>query len=316
VMNSENYQRTIGNITDGEFGTGKCAAFGVGGILSIKTVKNKLLNHIEIHKKDIEATTGTNEVPVRVLIENQKDDSEDGTLVEISELSEHAKKFNINLIEKKIINTVKNKKDVNIWLQDELIEILIPEIDITKRFDTNKFANLDKYLGKNTVLTINVSQAPLDRDEQGVSIYSNTIYHQKTLAGQENKSFSLYIFGEIDLEELDSDEHEISPYLNDRNGLNKQNPMAKALIMFIGNSIEEVYKILEERDKEKKDELENKKLKKLEENIEKKINDHFQKLPHDLEDKLGGSKNLSKRLSADLKEILKKVHRLLWKIQK
>ena len=153
-------------------------------------------------------------------------------------------------------------------------------------------------------MKIHVSKSPLERPN-GISIYSNTIFHEITLAGKENKNFSPYIFGEIDLVELDNQD-EISAYLNTRDGLNMQNPLVKALIAFIGNSIETVYSDLDTIEKDKKNDLENRKLKKLEENIAKKINEHFNNLPHDLEDKLGGSKSFSNKLSDDLKEIFKK----------
>ena len=104
VMNGENSERAKGNITDGEFGTGKSAALGVGNILSVKTVRDGLLNHIEIHKEDVRDTSSTDDVPVRHLIENEKTDALDGTLIEIKELNPQAKKYKLTLIRNKIIS--------------------------------------------------------------------------------------------------------------------------------------------------------------------------------------------------------------------
>lgn len=306
VMHGENYDRKKGKNTEGLFGTGKSAAFGIAEILSIKTVKNKRLNHIEIHKQDILSTKDTDLVPIREIEINKEIDNENGTLIEIKKLTKSAKQFNENAIKKKIKDTIKLKKGVRVWFQDDLVEVLPPEVEFEKTFSTQDFKILEPHLSKNYLLTIKVSKAPLEKEDKGVAIYSNKVYLGTTLAGQDTKQHINYIFGDLDVDELDNPKLEVKPFLNSRDGLNFHSPLVKALNIFIGNKIEEVHSILEEKDKLEKERLDAKKDRKLADAIENKLNEHLKKLQDQFLNKLEGSNRQSNKLQgSSLDEMFK-----------
>ncbi len=305
IMHGENEDRKKGYMVDGLFGTGKIAAFGVGNILSIKTVKDGLLNHIEIHRKDIEKTKGTETVPIRQIAVNKKvEEEENGTQIEIRDLKKSAKKFNEKNIKKKIKDTIRMKNGVEVWFQNNKIEIHQPEIDFERKFETKDYKSLNDLLKKNSTLTIKVTKSPLEKSDSGICIYSQSVFHEATLAGQELKTFSDYIYGDIDVPELD-DDHDIKSFLNDRSGLNNKSPLVRKLIEFVGNKIEDVYQILEDREKEKKDEHEKNKLHKLESDISKMLNEKAQRMVDQLDSKLFGSGKSNKLLGNVHKEMFK-----------
>ena len=47
-------------------------------------------------------------------------------------------------------------------------------------------------------LYLKVAKAPLDEDTRGVSIFSNGVWHETTLAGIDGKDMANYLFGEIE----------------------------------------------------------------------------------------------------------------------
>ena len=307
VMHGENYDRKKGKNTDGLFGTGKSAAFGIAEILSIKTVKNKLLNHIEIHKKDIMSTKDTDFVPIKEIEINKEIDADNGSLIEIKNLTKSAKQFNENAISKKIKDTIRLKKGVRVWFQDDLIEVIQPEVEFEKTFNTQDFKFLETHLSKDYLLTIKVARSPLEKEDKGIAIYSNKVYLGTTLAGQDTKTHINYIFGELDVDELDNPKLEVKPFLNTRDGLNVHSPLVKALNIFIGNKIEEVHSILEEKDKLEKEKLDAKKDRKLADAIEKKLNDHLKKLQDQFLSKLDGKNIHNNKMRGErLEEMFKK----------
>ena len=74
----------------------------------------------------------------------------------------------------------------------------------------------------------------------GIAIFGNGVWHETTLAGLERKEYAEYLFGEIDAPRLD-DEHELSPFdATRRQQLNRENPLVRRLISFIGRCLDEV----------------------------------------------------------------------------
>lgn len=274
IMHGENFDRKQGVITDGFFGSGKSAAFGVGKILSVKTVQNGLLNHIEIHENDIKENKNLDLAPIRHIVDNEKADAPNGTLIEIKDLKSHAKKFDEKSIKKSITRAIKHKKDVDVWFQGELIEIIPPEIDYSREFNSKDYQPLEKHKLGNKILKISVAKSPLEKDDKGIAVYSKTIFLDNTLAGMDTHQHSHYITGEISVDELDND-FEINAYNQSRSGLNKSNPLVRDLFGFIGSSIQNVLQEIDENEKNKKKELNEKKLNKLASETANKINDYF-----------------------------------------
>lgn len=61
-------------------------------------------------------------------------------------------------------------------------------------------------------LVIKVSKVPLDADLRGISIFSNRVWHETTLAGSEAREMTQYVFGEVDVPRLDEDTSASPPF--------------------------------------------------------------------------------------------------------
>lgn len=85
VMHGENLDRRAGRSGRGRFGTGKSAAFGIGGRLWVTSIRAGVLNKVELTRAAVEGA-GPAEVPVRILEENVATTSQNGTTVEVSEI--------------------------------------------------------------------------------------------------------------------------------------------------------------------------------------------------------------------------------------
>ena len=125
-------------------------------------------------------------------------------------------------------------------------------------------------------LVIKISKAPLEQDLRGISIFSNGVWHETTLAGSENKEMAQYIFGEIEVPKLDDDKSPIAPFDISRSmRLNPENEIVRALYAFIGQRVEVVRRALAEEDKKRKSEEEMKRLTKQAAEIARVINEDF-----------------------------------------
>lgn len=126
------------------------------------------------------------------------------------------------------------------------------------------------------MLTIKIAKAPLEEGLRGVSIFSNRIWLETTMAGFEGKEMSQYIFGDIDVPLLDKDSSQVKAFTASRDmKLNPNNEIVQALYVFIGIKIDEVRRELVKADKIRKQSEEAKKLNKQAEEIARVINEDF-----------------------------------------
>ncbi len=100
----------------------------------------------------------------------------------------------------------------------------------------------------------------------------------------ENKEFSNFLFGEIDVPILEDKEWAIPPFDNTRNNmLNPQNPVVVTLLGWISEELEKVRLDLVDEDKKRKASLEAKKLRKEAKKIAEILNTDFNKMMEDFE---------------------------------
>ena len=103
-------------------------------------------------------------------------------------------------------------------------------------------------------LVIKVSKAPLEEDSRGISVFSNGVWHETTLAGSEGREMSQFIFGEIDVPKLDEDKSPIPPFDVSRSmRLNADNDLVRAIHSFIGMKVEFVRRSLFEAEKKRRE---------------------------------------------------------------
>jgi hypothetical protein len=247
VMHGENLDRKGGTPGRGRFGTGKSAAFGIGDLLRVTSVRDARRSVVELSRVDLEASSSGDPVPVRVLQREVPCSESNGTIIEIEQI--HLKSLDqpacIKFIERHLARWPKNCTVIVNNIECEYAE---PPILEQRRF---KASGVAKEILGDVEMVIKVSKIPVDPELRGISIYSNEVWHETTLGTAEGKGMSEYFIGEIDVPKLDSDTSPISPFdLSRSMHLNPNNEVVAALYAFISQSIEQVRRDLVERDRQ------------------------------------------------------------------
>src|SRR5437867_6141229 len=251
VMHGENIDRKEGRPGRGRFGTGKSAAFGIASVLRIVTVRNTKRSIIQLSRADIEKMTSEDPITVKKVEKELATDQPDGTIIEIEGV--HLRALDqagiIHYIERQLARWPKN---ATVFVNNHECEFEEPPIKEVKRFRTD--GETKDVLG-DVELVIKVSKAPLEQELRRVSIFSNAVWHETTLAGSENKEMAQYIFGEIEVPKLDDDKSPIAPFDVSRSmRLNPENEVVRELYAFIVQNVEVVRRALAEEDKKRKSE--------------------------------------------------------------
>ncbi len=272
VMHGENPDRLAGEPGRGRFGTGKSAAFGIGDVLRLTTVKAGKRTKVELRRADLEAMNSVDPVPVKTIERETATSQANGTLIEIENV--HLRSLDqpavIHYIERHLARW---PRDVTVIVNNHECEFAEPPIERVETFRPSD--EEAKTLG-DVELKIKVSKSPLDDDLRGVSIFSKGVWHETTLAGTEGKDMSEYLFGELDVRRLEEDTTAPPPFDVSRSvKLNPDNELVKAIYAFIGPKLEKVRKELAEAQREHKATEEAKRLRQEAGKIESIINNDF-----------------------------------------
>lgn len=273
VMHGENVDRKAGRPGRGRFGTGKSAAFGIGDVLRITSVRNDTRSRVELSRADLVSMDSGDPVPVRVLEREAAVEAPNGTTVEIEGI--HLRSLDqagvIAYIERHLAHWPKN---VTVFVNHRECEFAEPPVERTERFRPP--AELLAELG-DVELTVKVSKSPLGEDLRGIAVFANEVWHETTLLTSAGKEMSEYIFGEIDVPRLDSDTSTPAAFDASRSmRLNPDNPLVASIYSFIGPRIEEIRKSLIEAQREQRATEQAKRLQREAEQIENIINQDFE----------------------------------------
>jgi hypothetical protein len=249
VMHGENLDRKAGTPGRGRFGTGKSAAFGIANLLRVTSVRDDRRTVVELSRPDLETISSGEPIPVRILQNEVSCSEPNGTVIDIEQI--HLRSLDqagcIRYIERHLAKWPKN---CTVFVNNHECEYFEPPIAEQRRFKPT--GALLELVG-DVELVIKVSKAPVDEDLRGISIFSNGVWHETTLAGAEGKEMSGYIIGEIDVPRLDDDVSPISPFdLSRSMRLNPSNELVRAVYAFVAQSIEKVRRDLAERDRERR----------------------------------------------------------------
>jgi histidine kinase/DNA gyrase B/HSP90-like ATPase len=273
VMHGENLDRNLGHAGRGRFGTGKAAAFGIGDLLRVTSIKDRKRSTVELRRSDMEGNRSGDPIPVKSIEKEVPCSKSSGTLIEIEGI--HLRALDqpgiIRYIERHLAHWPRN---ASVYVNQHECEYVEPPIDFSRTFvPTQEY--LHGRLG-DVQLTINVSKGPIEAELCGVSIYSNGVWHESTLAGSEGKEMSNYIFGEIEVPALDDDSSPIPPFdLSRSMRLNHSNEIVQAIYAFVNRSVEEVRKELLEQEKRRRSSEEAKRLNSQADEIARLINEDF-----------------------------------------
>lgn len=272
VMHGENVDRQEGKPGRGRFGTGKSAAFGIADTLRITTVRKEKRSRVELRRSDIQAMNSNDPVPVHTLEKESSTEERNGTVVEIEGI--HLRSLDqagiIRYIERHLAKWPKNAR---VYVNNHECEYLEPPVD--RELRSRPSGELGSLLG-DVELVIKVSKIPLDADLRGISIFSNGVWHETTLAGSEGREMSQFIFGEVDVPRLDEDTSAIPPFdLSRSMRLNGSNRLVQGIYAFIGQSVETIRRDLQEAEKRRREGEEARRLTQQATEIARVINEDF-----------------------------------------
>jgi hypothetical protein len=273
VMHGENVDRKRGAAGRGRFGTGKSAAFGIAETLRVTTVREGKQSKVELHRSEIDKMTSEDPIPVKTLEREVATGKPNGTIVEIEGL--HLKALDsaavIAYIERHLARWSRNS---TVFVNNHECEVWEPPIS-----ETYKFSPTGEQAAKigPVELTIHSSKVHLEEGLRGVSIYSKGVWHETTLAGNEGREMTQYVFGEIEVPKLDEDKSPISPFDISRSmRLNPSNELVQVLHAFVGKHIDGVRRTLLQAEKKRKESEEAKKLREQASEIASLLNEDFQ----------------------------------------
>jgi hypothetical protein len=208
VMHGENVDRKGGRPGRGRFGTGKSAAFGIADVLRVSSVRQGKRSTVELTRQDLEAASSGSPIPVRTIEKEISSATPNGTRIEIENI--HLRSLDqagiIRYIDRHLARWPKN---CTVFVNDHECEYSEPPIADERRFQPT--GALKDKLGT-VELVLKVAKGPVEEDLRGVSIFSNGVWHETTLAGSEGKEMANYLFGEVEIPQLDEDKSPISPF--------------------------------------------------------------------------------------------------------
>lgn len=290
VMHGENVDRKAGKAGRGRFGTGKSAAFGIADILRITTIHQGKKSSVQLKRSDIERVGSGEPIPIEVLLREEPTDEPNGTMVEIRDI--HLRTLDQSGIIAYIERHLARWQGATVFVGHHECEFNEPPVAREVTFKPSSILR-DK-LG-NVELRIKVSKAPIDTPElRGIAIYSNGVWYETTLAGNEGRDMSHYLFGDIDVPRLDDDKSAIPPFDMSRSmSLNSSNELVQAIYAFVGEHVDKVRRELVDAEKRRRQTEEARRLQKAADEIASLLNEDFgayrQKLAKVRAKSLGGS---------------------------
>lgn len=195
VMHGENVDRKAGKAGRGRFGTGKSAAFGIADILRITTIRKGKKSSVQLKRSDIERVGSGEPILIEELLREESTDEPNGTTVEIQGI--HLRTLDQAGIVAYVERHLARWQGATVFVGHHECEFNDPPVAREVTFKSTGVLR-DK-LG-DVELRIKVSKAPIDPPElRGIAIYSNSVWYETTLAGNEGRDMSQYLFGEIDV---------------------------------------------------------------------------------------------------------------------
>ena len=247
-MHGENIDRLAGRVGRGKFGTGKSAAFGIANELAVDTVRDGTRNVVSLSRQVIKRSDGR-EIPISWIIRENPSSEQNGTTVSIVNL--HIKKLKtaaiIDYVERHLQAFRSSNPEVAIG--NHVCVYREPEIDEEFTFEPTPS---QRAILNDTRLFVKVSRIPLAKENVGIAVtagFGNLVAMES--AGVEQKECGNFLFGDIDVPELEASNSPLEPYDSTRSlNLNPQHPVVKVLVGFIGSKLEEIRGTLVRRTKE------------------------------------------------------------------
>jgi hypothetical protein len=273
TMHGENVDRRSGQHKRGLFGTGKSAAFAIAELLRISTVREGKRSVVQLSRASIKKVSSEAPVPIEVLAREEACELGNGTEISIEGIR-------LKLIDSAgIVQHIQQQlahfsTPVRVFVNHREVEYQEPvAIDMQKFPPSEEQA---RTLG-DVLLTIKVAAAPLDETLRGISIFSHGVLHDRTLAGLHGKEMSQYLFGSIDVPQLDAEADSDIPAFDMSRSLklNIENHLVRVLYAFLGQKLDLVRRQLVESERQRKSTAEAKRMAREAFEIARYINEDF-----------------------------------------
>ena len=238
MMHGENIDRLRGRTGRGKFGTGKSAAFGIGQSLIVDTCRDRTRNVVRLTRDAIDQSRG-DDIPVDWVVRNEASDRANGTSVTVGGilLVKVTAQGIIEYIERHLLAFRARLPEVAV--NEHLCQYREPQIVEAFKFKPSQ--EQATVLG-DIELVVKVSLSPLPTTEVGIAITAGSgNFVANETGGVDRKEFGNYLFGEVDVPNLEALKSVIEPYDGTRSlQLNPQHPVCAWLIPFIASRLEEV----------------------------------------------------------------------------
>ena len=126
IMHGENIDRKKGKFVRGMFGTGKSAAFGIGDILRVTSIRNGKRSCVELRRSDIDKMKSEDPIPVRGIEREIETDKPNGTMIEIEKI--HLKSLNQKGIIQYIERHLAKWRNATVFINNNECEFTEPPI--------------------------------------------------------------------------------------------------------------------------------------------------------------------------------------------
>lgn len=248
TMHGENQDRKVGKRGRGKFGTGKSAAFGIAQTLRVATQKAGRRHIVELRLADIKASVG-DEIPIHWLVRDEATDEPNGTVITIDDvlLPRMQPEPLIKSVERHL--AFWRAASPTVYVGTHLCEPWQPAVAATYTYRPT--VEQAAVIG-NVELAIQVAQEPLTEGLYGVAVTTAPgVLVAIETAGIESKDFGVYLFGDIEVPNLEAGDESLAAYDLTRSlRLNPANPVAATLIGFVGYHLEVVRKKLVEEQRQ------------------------------------------------------------------
>lgn len=282
TMHAENIQRLRGRAVRGKFGTGKTAAFGIAKELGIVSVKSGIRNSVVLRIEDIQSAKAGDPFPVESVEQDFVTDEENGTTVTVRRFHQPGSadiQKTIRYVEKQL---GRMRSRAIVFINEHRCHYQEPPSIKEWLFESNN--EIAERLG-DIRMTIKASPTPLDREENGIDIMSDGIWHETTLADVSGDQTNR-IFGQVDVPILDDDtRYDVPAFDNTRNGkMNRSHPGVIALLFWIQECVKQVQKELSASAKEERKTEEAKRLREHAKKIASLLNSDFSDILDELDE--------------------------------
>ncbi len=279
-MHGENIQRKRGRTVRGRFGTGKSAAFGIADTLQIETVKGGVRNIVELHRQQVESARDGRPIPVsEMAVDQPSRDTPEGTIIRIRDL--RTQDIDSAAVQAYLVKLLgQHLRSHRVRLNGKLLRYRMPAS--VQTFDFKPSEEVVARLGR-LKCTLRLSPDELEHGDNTIAVLCHGFLHATTLAGRSREPLVEYIFGEVEVPSLDEESGLVPAFDNTRSlALNPQNPKVQALEAWLGECIDEVLKVLVEKERRRKAAREQRLLRRVAGRIKSLLDEDFQSIQESL----------------------------------